>query len=141
MPRSEASIVINRPVSEVFEYTSNYENDLHWVEAIVEAEKTSDGPPGVGSTGRLAVTYLGWRFESNLEVTEFEPNARLSIKSTSGAVPYFSSWTFELVEGGTKFTYSLEVASGMFGVFGLYARNMQKDLARLKEILESRPEA
>ncbi len=137
MPEAEASIVINRPVEDVFEFTSNYENDLLWGNAVAEAERTSEGPPRVGSTGRLVMAYLGWRFESTLEVTQYELNRLLAIKSTSGKVPYSASWAYEPVEGGTKFTYRLEVESGLFGVFGLYAREMKADLERLKTLLES----
>lgn len=136
MARAEVRIDIDRPVDEVFAFTSAYENDLLWVGAVVEAEKTSDGPPGVGSTGRQVVSFLGWRFESTLEVTRYELNRELAIASTSGMVPYRASWTFEPNGNGTRFTYVLELEGGLFGVFGLYQREMRADLGRLKELLE-----
>ena len=137
MPTNKVEILIERPVEEVSAFTVEIANDLRWVGPVVEAEQTSEGPPGVGTTARVVVSHLGWRFEANLEVTEYEPNRAFAVKSTSGLLPSEANWRFEPVAGGTKFTYAVTARAGLFGVFGLYRRRMAADVASLKRLLES----
>ena len=46
----ELTIVINRPIEEVFGFLSNLENDIKWRSEWVETRNTSGGPLGVGAT-------------------------------------------------------------------------------------------
>ena len=46
MPKIEMSIVINRPVEEVFAFLSDFENNPKWQATSVEARKISEGPVG-----------------------------------------------------------------------------------------------
>jgi uncharacterized protein YndB with AHSA1/START domain len=48
----ELSIVINRPIEEVFGFLTNLENDLKWRSEWVDASNTSRGSLGVGATFR-----------------------------------------------------------------------------------------
>jgi hypothetical protein len=70
----ELSIVINRPIEEVFAVLANLENDVKWRREWVDARKTSGGPIGVGSTFRLVGQFLRWRSETEYEVIEYERN-------------------------------------------------------------------
>jgi hypothetical protein len=47
---SEESIVIERPVPEVFAFVSNTTNDPLWHTTVVEGHQTSEGPVGLGTT-------------------------------------------------------------------------------------------
>ena len=140
----EHSIVIDRPLAEVFEYLTNIENHVKWRAGLVEAEKTSDGPIGVGSTGREVATFLGKRMETTFELTEFKPNSVMAFKSTSGPMPLQGRQTFEEVSGGTKVNFKIEGESG--GLFklagpmlkGMASRQIETDFANLKDLLESR---
>jgi carbon monoxide dehydrogenase subunit G len=137
MPTNEIGVSIGRPIAEVSEFVTRIENNLRWVGAVVEAEQTSEGAPGLGTAGRLKVSHLGWRFEVDIEVTEFDPERAFAIRSTSGLVPFRVRWSFAEKEGGTKFGYEMELASGMFGIFGMYKRQMLVDATTLKELLEN----
>jgi uncharacterized protein YndB with AHSA1/START domain len=51
----ENTVMIGRPIEEVFAFFSDFENVPKWNYAIVETRKVSEGPVGVGpSTGRSA---------------------------------------------------------------------------------------
>jgi uncharacterized protein YndB with AHSA1/START domain len=63
MIRIEKSVVINRPLAEVFEYVANFEDYAQWATEVVEAKKTSEGPLGVGTTYTHFVQVLGVRAE------------------------------------------------------------------------------
>lgn len=137
MPINEVDIFIAKPIVEVSEFVTRIENNLRWVGAVVEAEQISEGEPRLGTAGRLKVSHLGWRFEVDIEVTEYDPERTFAIKSTSGLVPFKVIWEFAAEASGTKFSYVMELASGMFGIFGMYKRQMQADASVLKELLEN----
>lgn len=46
-----ATIAINRPAADVFDYVMEVPHDAQWRSGVVEAAFTSDGPFGVGTTG------------------------------------------------------------------------------------------
>ena len=143
MVKVETSIVIKRPVEEVFEFLLTPGNTLQWQTGVMESEQTSEGPVGVGTTLRSVSTLLGKRLESTLEITEYEPNKKVGFKTLSGTIPVEGSYTFESVEGGTKL--ELEGEGEVSGVFKLaeplVARTAQRQwegsFATLKDILEA----
>jgi uncharacterized protein YndB with AHSA1/START domain len=95
MVKVECSTTIKRSVEDVFAVLSNPANDVKWSSAALEAELTSPGPVGVGTTSRSVSKILGRRIESKWEVTEFEPNRRLAAQSHSGPFPVQASITAE----------------------------------------------
>jgi uncharacterized protein YndB with AHSA1/START domain len=143
MRKIEASIVISRPVEEVFAYLANPENDSQWQSAVVESGFLGEGPMAVGAKTREVRKFMGQRMESEAEITAYEPNAKIAFKSTSGPVQYEIRSSFEPVDGGTKLTIVAEADTGGFFKLaeGLVVRQFEKelraDLARLKDILEA----
>ena len=140
----ETSVVINRPIDEVFAYVSNYENSLAWMTEVVEVKRTSEGPVGVGATYRDTVQFLGRRIENtNSEVTEYEPNRKFAIKTTSGPLPGAEEYTFDSVAGGTKVTRVTEAETGGFFrlaepiIARMAQRLFEANSANLKELLEA----
>jgi uncharacterized protein YndB with AHSA1/START domain len=49
MARVEHSVVIDRPVEDVFRYVTTYERHPEWCTETEEAGATSEGPTGVGN--------------------------------------------------------------------------------------------
>ena len=141
--KSEFSVVINRPVEEVFAFANDLESDPQWMAAVSERKKTSEGPVGVGTTFHDTGTLLGRKVENNYEVTEYEPNAKLGIKTISGSIPIEATSTCEPVEGGTRFT--MAGAADVAGIFKfaepfvtrIMKRELEADLANLKDLLEA----
>ena len=140
------SVVINQPVSKVFDYVINKDNDHLWQTNVVEAQVTSKEPMGVGSNIRWVQSFLGKRIESNFEVVEFEPNKICRYRSTSGPVKVEGLYTFEIVDGGTKFTYTVLGEEQQQGFFKLewaitskiYKRQLSAFLRNLKDLLEAK---
>jgi carbon monoxide dehydrogenase subunit G len=48
--RFEGTTHIDRPIEEVFAFLSDGENDPEFSPRVIEIAKTSEGPPGVGTT-------------------------------------------------------------------------------------------
>ena len=143
MPRIDHSIVINRPVEDVWAFMANPENDAQWTSGLVEATKISDGPMGVGAQIKDVRRFLGRQIESTLEITEWEPNKRSSMKSLSGPIRFNGTRTYESVEGGTRVTEAVEAEiSGFFRlaeplVVRMGKRQIEADYGNLKDLLES----
>ena len=143
MVKIEVSTVINRPLEEVFAFMSNPENDPQWQSETSETELTSQGPVGVGSTYRDVGFFLGRRIESVYEFTEFEPNKKFSLKTTSGPLPIEATISYEALEEGTQVNF---LAQGEVGGFfkvaePLVSRMAQRtwvaNYANLKDLLET----
>lgn len=143
MIRIEHSVVINRPIEEVFAFVTDIDKMSQWALELREAKKTSEGPVGVGTTFSGVVQLLGRRMENNHEVTEYEPNRKYSFKTTSGPVPMEAESTFESVAGGTRVTILAEAEPGGFFKLAepIFARTAQRqyetNLATLKDLLEA----
>jgi uncharacterized membrane protein len=147
MARAEASVVINRPVDEVFAYVDDIGNASQWQSYVLEVEQTSEGPKGVGTTERGAMQFLGRRIEFAAEITEHEPNRRIKDKITAGPMLVEHSITLEPVEVGTRLTLVAEGETGGFFrlaepiVARIFQRDVEANLANLKDILEAQAEA
>ncbi len=144
MPKLNASVVIHRPIAEVSAFLDDPQNDLKWGAGLLVSEKTSDGPMGVGTTGRRVNQIMGRRLESTWGITEYAPPARAAFKSTSGDMSYTGSGDLETVEGGTRLTYAIDAQMGGFlwrlldPLMGMFAqRQFRSDMNRLKDVLES----
>jgi glyoxylase-like metal-dependent hydrolase (beta-lactamase superfamily II) len=77
------TVTINRRPAEVFGFLAHFANVPVWNYAISETRKVAGGPVGVGARYRQTRT-LPTRSEETFEVTEFEPDRRLSIRGALG---------------------------------------------------------
>ena len=75
--RFEATVVIDRPIEEVFAFLADGENDPKFSPRVLEISKTSDGPPGVGTVYASTVKDAGVKTKREFKITEFEPPTRI----------------------------------------------------------------
>jgi uncharacterized membrane protein len=150
--RVEESVELNRPVQEVFSYTTNPENFPEWAATVIEVRQ--EDAPGEeedplnreGERFTLMQQALGRRFEAPFEVIAYEPNRRYAHRSTEGhPVSVTMDFTYEQVSSeGTRFTPRIEAEpGGFFGLVGpvlerVIRRQMRANLETLKDLLEAR---
>jgi uncharacterized protein YndB with AHSA1/START domain len=145
MIKAERSIVINRPVDEVFAYVGDQTNTPQWQVGLAEVRPMTDGPPGVGTRYAFVRKFMGRRMEATNEYVAYEPGRRIAFKTTSGPVALEASYLFESAAGGTKLTSRIEMQpAGLLRlVEPLMARNLRQGMkvsfVQLKDLLESRP--
>jgi uncharacterized membrane protein len=143
MTKIERSIVINRPIDDVFEFTHDLAKNPLWQTTLVEVELLTEGPMRVGASWKDVRRFLGKRIETVLELTEFEPSKSSAVKVVSGPVPFTGTYVYEPVDGGTRFTVTGELdAHGFFKlaepVFArITARELEANLGHLKDLLEA----
>lgn len=140
----EMSVVIDRPVDEVFAVLADLDNDPTWRREWVDATKTSEGPPGVGARVRLGGQLLRWRIEAEYEITEYEPNRMAAWKTVRGPLPLTFWRKVEAAEGGTRVTIGYDAnlrgpgRLAMSLVKPMGRRALAGDFPTLKELMETR---
>ena len=139
--RIEHSLVINRPAEEVFAYSSNPLKQTEWQGGLVRVE--AETPMTVGSVATEVRKVMGREMETQMECVEFDPPKKFSSKSLSGPVEMTFTQSLKSLDEGTQIDILVEgEPGGFFGVAGpilkrQVQKDIQKDYAKLKEILES----
>lgn len=94
---------IGRPPNEVFAYVTDVANLPEWQSGVREA--TVDGPMRVGAIVRERRRLLGRDLSTTLEVSEYEPDRRFSLRARSGPLPFEVTHTFESAGAGTRLVF------------------------------------
>jgi hypothetical protein len=143
MTKFAHSVMIKRPLEDVWAYVIEPANDPVWLGPVIEVRGGAGVPLEVGSEIQQVAQFLGRRFEVTLVVTEHEPMRRSSVRASASPVPVTGSYTFDPVDGGTRF--SMEGETDAHGLFKLaepvFARMARREWASscevLKELLEA----
>lgn len=128
MKDKKLSIVIDKPVSEVFEFTTNPANTAKWIDGIV-AEETNETPPKLGTIYRNKGEIGNW---NEYEMTVFEKDKTFTLSRLNG--DYHVRYTFKPVsDNRCDFEYYEWVDVGE-----LDDTFSQEVLEKLKNILEQK---
>jgi uncharacterized membrane protein len=104
----EHSVVINRPVEEVFDVATCLRRCVVWRSAILASAKTSEGPVGVGTTFDQDVRVLGMTRTNTAVITAYEPPHLFAYEHVTGLNAYQARFTFQPENGGTRFTVTVD---------------------------------
>jgi uncharacterized membrane protein len=138
-------ILIERPPGVVSVYACDPANAPAWYGNIKSIEWKSEPLVHVGSRIAFVAEFLGKRLEYTYEIAEYEPGERFVMRTHEGPFPMETTYTFEETrDGHTQMT--LRNHGEPSGAFKLMAPMIQaalrtaneKDLTRLKDILEGR---
>jgi uncharacterized membrane protein len=140
----ETQIEIDRPRADVAAYAADPDNATSWYQNISGVEWRSARPVTIGSRVAFAASFLGRRLEYTYEVIELVPGERFVQRTSQGPFPMETTYTWEdhpaggtimrLRNRGQPAGFSKLAAPMMSSAI---RRANQKDLARLKAILES----
>jgi uncharacterized membrane protein len=142
MIKNENSIVIDRPIEEVFAYVGDLENGLQWQSNLLDVRRTTEGPLGIGTQYTSVRKLMGRKMQDTVEFVAYEPNKGLTFRSTSRSMPMETSQRFESTAEGTRVTTVIELHPG--GFMGLaepllaanLRRWMETHFGDLKDLLE-----
>lgn len=147
MESIDFTITIERSVEDVFRVITTPELSPRWSENAIEEHITTPGPVGIGSRRRATVRRLGGgTWENEIEVTEFEPNRRIAVRSVESFVPFAAAWTVVPAGGdgtGAQVDWHWDVQlQGWMRPLGplvraLFRRSFGSDLVRLKSMMEA----
>jgi uncharacterized protein YndB with AHSA1/START domain len=136
----EHTVRINRPPADVFRYLTDVEKAPEWQASALEV--SPEGEIGVGARIREIRNFLGRRAESTLEVTEYEPGRRFSLRVVSGPLPFEVRHALAPDGEGTRLDWVAETDTSRFPklavrmMAGTAERQFKADLERLKRVLE-----
>ena len=105
MIKVEHTVTIRRPVNDVFAFITNILNFPRWMgEVIKKSWALDEGAMGVGFRFGQTAQFLGRQVETQFIVTEYTPDVRFCVQSTTGPIPFEGCFDFEAVPEGTRFT-------------------------------------
>jgi len=136
-------IVISRPCEEVAAYAGDPSHAPQWYANISSVRWLTPPPVGVGSRMDFVARFLGRTLAYTYEVVEFSPN-RLVMRTAQGPFPMETTYTWQ-PEGSSSTRMTLRNRGEPAGFAKVTApvmaaamrRANNKDLARLKQVLES----
>ena len=98
--RFEATVVVDRPIEEVFGFLADGENDPKFSPRVLEINKTTDGPPGMGTVYASTVKDAGMKTSREFKITEFEPPTRIRWAEVSKNLVTASEGGYDLAREG-----------------------------------------
>jgi uncharacterized membrane protein len=135
--------VIDRPRAQVAAYAADPSHAPDWYENIESVEWKTQPPVAVGSRMAFVARFLGRRLAYTYEIVELEPGEKLVMRTAEGPFPMETTYTWESAgENSTRMTLrnrgepsGFSKISAPFMAAAMRRAN-QKDLARLKSVLE-----
>jgi len=137
-------IEIARPRSDVAAFAGDPDNATAWYANIESVEWRTPPPLALGSRVAFTARFLRRRLAYTYEIAELVPGERLVMRTADGPFPMETTYTWADAGGGTRMTLRNRGEPLGFAKVAkpLMERAMQraneKDLARLKELLEAR---
>ncbi len=139
----EETVILTRPVHEVFAFVADQTNAPAWQKGLLRVHKTTEGPLGVGTRHSFERKILGRRTIASNIYTEYVPDESVHFRSTSGPLQFQASYQTTKQASGTRLTSRLELEGGRGpSRFALpliarsIRREMQNNFATLKKMLE-----
>lgn len=144
--RFEATVVIDRPIEAVFAFVANGENDPRFSPRVQEIEKTTDGPPGLGTVYKSTVKDAGMTTKREFELTEFVPPSKIRWAERSKNVVTAREGGYDLAPAGesaTKLTIYNELEGHGLGklIAPLALRAARKDADAFADRIKAAVEA
>jgi carbon monoxide dehydrogenase subunit G len=140
MARSELSVDIPRPASEVFPWLLDADKVPRWTSGLESYEPA--GPIGRGTHIRQTLTVSGQRFALDAEVVRYDPPSAAETRFEAQGIDVLSAYRLEEAGAQTTLTQTIEAKTGGFKarlllpVFQPHLeRKLEADLHKLREIL------
>ena len=142
----DATVLIDRPIEEVFDFLADGENDKKFSPRVLEIHKTNAGPPAKGAIYASTVKDAGMKTQREFELTEFERPTKIRWRELSDNTVVVPAGGYDLAaEGaGTRLTLSNEIEGrGFLGrlIAGFALRSGRKSadgmVGRIKQVVEA----
>ncbi|TMM38071.1 MAG: ATPase [Actinobacteria bacterium] len=139
-------IVIGRPCAEVAGYAADPSHAPQWYANIESVRWQTPPPVQVGSRMDFVARFLGRRLAYTYEIVDLVPGERIVMRTAQGPFPMETTYTWQPVDAtGTRMTLRNRGEPSGFGrvaapvMAAAMRRANEKDLARLKRLLEGSP--
>ena len=137
-------IEIDRPRAAVAAYAADPDNATTWYANITSVAWRTEPPVAVGTELDFVAQFMGRRLAYTYRVLEHVPGERFVMSTAEGPFPMTTTYAWaDAPGGGTRMTLRNHGEPSGFGKVAAPAmaaamrRANRKDLARLKEVLET----
>lgn len=136
MAHAEKQVTINRPANEVFDFILDGTHNPLWRPGVVDIERVSKMPDGVGSKFKQGMKGPGGRIDADYEIVECRPNELIRFQVTAGPARPMGSYRFEAGNGSTTITFILDYQpKGLARLMdSMINRQMQSEVATLDNL-------
>jgi carbon monoxide dehydrogenase subunit G len=125
-----ATVLIEKPIEEVFDFLANGENDKKFSPRVVEIHKTNPGAPAKGAIYASTVKDAGMKTKREFELTEFERPTKIRWHELSKNAVVVPEGGYDLEADGTqtKLTFFNQLEGHGFGklIAGFALRSARK---------------
>ncbi|WP_432401837.1 SRPBCC domain-containing protein [Wukongibacter sp. M2B1] len=116
MAYAKTTVLINRPISEVFEFILNGENNKLWRPTVVDIKRNSDKLTSVG-VGTVFLQGMkgpnGMRINADYEIIECDRDKNISFQVLNGPYRALGIFKFESHDKGSMVTFSMSEATSI----------------------------
>lgn len=142
---TESSVVINRPIQDVFDTATCMESCINWWTIIKEAKKVTPGPTQIGTEYVHTGKFMGISVQTHPVVSAIEAPHHFAYRSSTAGADMDVSFDFAEVDGGTKMTIKMvaqplgnRVSQALLPVLVNAAqRQFSNDMQGLKALMEN----
>lgn len=143
--RFGATVVIDRPIDQVFAFLADGENDPKFSARVIEIARTTDGPPGVGTVYASRVKDAGVTTKREFKLTEFDPPTRIRWAEVSKNLVVAPEGGYDLAPAGdgTQLTFFNVLEGRGLGVLiaGFALRSARKGAESFAQSIKATIEA
>lgn len=144
MARIERSVIIRRPVPDVFSYMDDVDREHEWQPNLRAASQEPRGPVGVGTLKRYTSVFMKKERRNVYRVTSYEMYVRVVYEATPESdTQATADVRWDQVPEGTRVTMSIDAAPGRASKLvpgkaleKASTRELEKMLENLKAVLE-----
>ena len=138
MAHAENSILINRPVSEVYDFILDGTKNALWRPGVADVQAVPGKPNGIGAVFKQGVKGPGGRrIDADYEIVEAKPNALIRFQVIAGPARPTGVYEFSPEGNGTRVKFTLDYqGKGVMAwlMDGMINRTMQGEVATLSNL-------
>jgi uncharacterized membrane protein len=137
MAHAEKTVSIQRPISDVFQFILNGENNNLWRKSVISIERTTGKPDKVGAIFKQRNKGpFGRPIKADYQITEYEKDRVIGFKVIAGPARPIGTFTLEKDGSSTKVTFKLHYEPKGFArlMDSMINRTMQSEVGALQDM-------
>jgi uncharacterized protein YndB with AHSA1/START domain len=146
--KASATVTIDAPIEQIFEFVANIENMDLWVNGVTEPRWTSEQIMEAGATFKSFYGNAGNIHEVTYEVIALDVPTKMATRSISGPFPFDSEIALVAIEDMTRVTNTLDAkatnsamrvwfALGGILIRPFMRRQLERELMLVKTLMEN----
>jgi uncharacterized membrane protein len=110
MAHAEATVIVNRPVAEVYNFVLDGNNNPRWRPAVIAISRMPGTPDGLGARYKQSLKGPGGRpIDGDYEITQAMPNQSIAFQVIAGPARPTGHYRFESKGDATTVSFTLDL--------------------------------